>query len=133
MPSSVNVVVDTYAWIEYFKGSAEGATAKKFIEGEFNLLTPSIVIAELSDKYRLEGIVEWETRNRFIKLKSKMLVLDDNIADKAGELKQELKKMHADAGLTDAIVMAHAVDNGARILTGDKHLKHLKSAIDITR
>ena len=130
MPNSdKSIVIDTYAWIEYFKGSSEGLEAKKFIEGEAVLFTPSIVIAELSDKYRREGIKEWEIRNRFIKLKTKILLLDERIADKAGELKQELKKQYKDVGLADAIVFAHSLDVSARILTGDKHLRELENSI----
>lgn len=126
-----SIIIDTYAWIEYFKGSEEGNKAKKIIEGNFNLFTPSIVIAELSDKYRREGLKEWEIRNKFIRLKTKILLLDENIADKAGELKQDLKKKYKDAGLADAIVWVHALDISAQILTGDKHLKDLKNSIDI--
>jgi len=130
--SGRKIVIDTYAWIEYFKGSQEGAKAKRFIEGKFELFTPSIVIAELSDKYRREKIEEWSVRNKFIKFKTKILNLDENIANRAGELKQELKKQHKNAGLADAIIIAHSLDIEARILTGDKHLKYLKNAIDVT-
>ena len=127
------IVVDTYAWVEYFKGSAEGTKAKKFIEGNFELFTPSIVIAELSDKYRREKIEEWPIRNRFIVLKTQILILNEDIADNAGEVKQELKSKFKHAGLADAIVFAHSIDSDTKILTGDKHLKHLKNSIDITR
>jgi len=134
LDNSKKIVIDTYAWIEYFKGSNEGIKAKKFIEGEFELFTPSMVIAELSDKYRREDLSDkWATRIQFIGLCTKILVLDADVSDKAGELKQHLKKNYRDVGLADAIVFAHSLNIGARILTGDKHLKNLKNAIDITR
>ena len=132
MQDSDKIVIDTHAWIEYFKGSAEGLKAKKIIESNLELFTPSIVIAELSDKYRREGIREWEIRNRFIKLKTKILYLDDTIADKAGELKQELKKDYKNVGLADAIILAHSLTVKGRILTGDKHLRNLEHSIDLT-
>ena len=96
------------------------------------MCTPSIVIAELSDKYRRERIQEWNIRKRFIKLKTKILVLDEIIADNAGEHKQELRNTYKDVGLADAIVVAHAHERSARIITGDKHLRQLDNAIDIT-
>lgn len=137
MPNSGNpnkIVIDTYAWIEYFKGSDEGIKAKKFIEGEFELFSPSIVIAELSDIYGRNNLSDnWSTRIQFIKLCTKILVLDADVSDKAGELKQNLKKNYKDVGLADAIVLAHSLDINARIMTGDKHLKDLKNAIDITK
>ena len=131
MPNLDKVIIDTYAWIEYFKGSREGKKAKKFIEGSFELFTPSIVIAELSDKYRRENIGEWTIRKRFIKLKTKILDLDEKVADEAGKLKQDLRKKYSDASLADAIILAHSISVGAKILTGDKHLRNLKNSIDL--
>ena len=134
MSDSDKIVIDTYAWIEYFKGSEEGNKAKKFIESDLELFTPSIVIAELSDKYLRENLKEeWEIRNKFIRFKTKILHLEENTADKAGELKQKLKEKYKDAGLADAIIWAHALNVNARILTGDKHLRSLKESIDLTR
>lgn len=131
--SGKNIVIDTYAWIEYFRGSEEGLKAKGFIDGAFSLFTPSIVVAELSDKYRREEIAEWDSRRKFISVKSRILELDETIADKSGELKHYLRKLHKDAGLADAIVFAHANIINAKILGGDKHLKDLKESIDITK
>ena len=126
------IIVDTYAWIEYFRGSSEGSIAKKFIDGNYDLFTPSIVIGELSDKYRREGIKEWEIRKRLIAIKTNILVLDDNIADRAGEIKQERRKIHKNIGLADSIIIAHSFDAKCFILTGDTHLKSLKNSIDIS-
>ena len=126
------IVLDTYAWVEYFKGAEEGKKVKDFIEGKFQLFTPSIVIAELSDKYRREAVPNWDFINGFIRIKTKILILDENIADKAGELKQELRKRHKDVSLADAIVLAHSLNISARILTGDKHFKNLDNTIDIS-
>ena len=134
MPSSDRIVVDTYAWIEYFKGSKEGKKVKKLVESNLELFTPSIVVAELSDKYRRENMEkEWEIRNKFIRFKTTILHLEEITADKAGELKQKLREKYKDAGLADAIVWSHAVDINGKILTGDKHLKLLKESLDITR
>ena len=131
--SGDSIVIDTYAWIEYFKGSVEGERAKKIIEGkESKLFTPTIVVAELSDKYRREEIYEWVVRKKFIMLKTKILQLDIAVADDAGRLKQDMRKTHNDVGLADAIIAAHAESINASILTGDKHLKGRKKSIDIT-
>ena len=131
--SDKRIVLDTYAWIEYFKGSQEGLKAKKFIENKFELFTPSIVVAELSDKYRRDKIPEWAIRKRFVKLKSKIILLDDDIADLAGRLKQELRKEHKDIGIVDSIILAHSLTINARILTGDQHLKNLRNSIDVAK
>ncbi len=126
-------VLDTYAWIEYFRGSAEGSAVSKYLEKGFQPFTPSIVIAELSDKYRREGINEWPVRRSFIKLKSKILHLDELTADRAGELKQTLRKKFKDAGLADAIVWAHSLQNDALVVTGDKHLREMENAVNLKK
>ena len=44
------IVVDSYGWTEYAEGSAAGEVAREYIEGPSSLVTPAIVVAELSDK-----------------------------------------------------------------------------------
>jgi len=52
---SPKYIIDSYAWIEYFKGSEEGRVASKFIESTAPLL-PTVVVAEVYNK--LLGEVE---------------------------------------------------------------------------
>ena len=122
---SDEIVVDSYAWIEYFRGSAEGKKAERIIDGNFRLLTPAIVIAELSDKYRRSGASEeWENEKFvYIGIKSEIVKLDEDIADLAGKIKTEKRQVYPDFGLGDAVILATAKKLNARVLTGDKHLK----------
>jgi hypothetical protein len=71
---SCDAVIDSYAWIEYFQGSEYGKKAKKYIENG-NCATPTIVLAELSDKYHREGWKFWEKDLRFIVSKTKIIDL----------------------------------------------------------
>ena len=43
---SYEYVIDSYAWIEYFRGSEQGKSAKEYIES-MDSVTSSITIAEL--------------------------------------------------------------------------------------
>jgi len=43
-------IVDTYAWVEYFRGTAKGKGIRSKIESEDNI-TPTIVLAELKRKF----------------------------------------------------------------------------------
>lgn len=133
--TDTKLVVDTYAWIEYFNGTEEGERAKKIIEGqERQLFTPSAVIAELSDIYRRKSLKDiWEARRKFITVVSSILDLDSQIADAAGAIKQELRSTDQGrkAGLVDAILLAHGKALGAKILTGDKHLIGRKEVVSI--
>jgi len=50
MTSQDRFVIDSFAWFEYFSGSEAGKRAVSHIE-EGRVLTPTIVVAELSEKY----------------------------------------------------------------------------------
>lgn len=42
-------IIDSYAWIEYFRGSKMGEKVRLYIEEEYSV-TPTVVITELSRK-----------------------------------------------------------------------------------
>ena len=129
------IIIDTYAWIEYFRGGPEAKVAAKFIDADLVLLTPAMVVAELSDKYRRSGLGEiWEKeRLLFVGIKSDIVPIDVTIADMAGKIKVEKRKEFDDFGLGDALILAVARINKARILTGDKHMRTDANTIDITK
>lgn len=115
------IVVDSYAWVEYAEGSREGQTAKEYIEGTADLVTPAIVVAELADRAtRTDRRPTWtETLRPFIHRHSTVSPLDTDLADRSGELKWELRESSPEAGLADAIVLATAREHDAKVLTGD--------------
>jgi len=81
------VVVDSYAWVEYSEGSEEGRRAREYIEGDYDLYTPAVVVAELSDRATREGVRErWERKLRpYVERQTEVVPLDAETADKAGE------------------------------------------------
>jgi predicted nucleic acid-binding protein len=127
------VVLDTYAWIEYFRGTEEGEEVKKYVEEDYQLLLPSIVVAELHEKYTRNDMNEiWDGRKNFLKLQSETQELDFQTAEKGAELKWELREEHDEVGLADSIILAHAVLSEAMLVTGDKHLTHREEVEDIS-
>lgn len=132
--SGTRIVIDTYAWVEYFRGSVEGERAAKIIDSDHELFTPTIVIAELSDKYRRENLVGiWEKeRLEFLHLKSTIINLDSEIADLAGKIKLEKRKKYPGIRLADCVIIATGSKLDAQILTGDKHIKNEPHSIDVT-
>jgi predicted nucleic acid-binding protein len=122
-------VIDTFAWIEYFAGSVRGEKAKMFIEsGE--AITPTLVVAEFTDKYLREGINP-DDRLRFIRVKTVIAPLDDETAEIAGRLNTERRRMVKGWGIVDSCVLATARARGAKVVTGDEHFKDLKDTIRI--
>jgi predicted nucleic acid-binding protein len=132
-PGLERIVLDAYAWVEYFTGSTEGRKAKEYIDGEYLLLTPAIVVAELSDKYRRTNMEEeWRLRRVFLRLQSDILDLSYNVAEHAGTLKRRLRQEHSDVGLADAVILSHAREEHAQLVTGDSHLTGEDDVIDIS-
>ncbi|HEY6282983.1 MAG TPA: type II toxin-antitoxin system VapC family toxin [Nitrososphaerales archaeon] len=120
-------VIDTFAWIEYFAGSPRGERAKPIVElGE--AITPAIVVAEFTDKYSREGVDPRE-RLEFIRTKTTVAPLDDEIAEAAGRINAERRPAVRGWGLADSCVLATARARRAKVLTGDPHFGDLDEAI----
>lgn len=122
-------VIDSFAWIEYFAGSKAGESAKEYIEGG-DSITPTIVIAELSEKYaRLKK--DFSNKLKFIILKSRTVALSEDIAILAGAMSVDRKKKMSGWGLADSIILATARLQRADVVTGDEHFRDLEEAIMI--
>jgi predicted nucleic acid-binding protein len=122
-------VVDTFAWIEYFAGSEEGRKVQPYVEGG-ETVTPSIVIAEFTDKYEREGKNPKE-RLSFIRIKSAVSPLDDDLAETAGKISAERRKKVKGWGFVDSVVLATARAKGAKVVTGDEHFRDLEETVMI--
>ena len=131
---SYKYVIDSYAWIEYFRGTSAGAKAKQYIEEEESA-TPTIVIAELSRKLLKEVEAGRETpegreaRLRFIKVSTIIVNLTEKIATLAGEIDVERRRKVKGWGLADSIVLATARKSKAKVITGDEHFRDLADEV----
>jgi len=127
---SYKYVVDSDAWIEYFRGTSAGMKAKRYIEEE-DSATPTIVIAELSRKLLREIEAGRETREgrkarlEFIKTATLIVNLTQDIAVLAGEIDVERKREVKGWGLADFIILATARRSKAKVVTGDEHFRDL--------
>lgn len=122
-------VIDTFAWIEYFAGTARGEKAKPFIETGDGI-TPALVVAEFTDKYVREGI-DPDERLKFIRTKTMIQPLDDVAAEAAGRISAERRANVKGWGLVDSCVLATAREKGLKVVTGDEHFRSLTEAIMI--
>lgn len=124
------VVVDSYVWMEYFRGTKRGEIARDYIENG-STITPVIVIAELSAKYHREKWKYWKDDFEYILATSTVVPLDIDIANKAGKTRFEMRKTRRHFGLADAITLETAKARNLRLLSGDPHFKGLKDVIYI--
>jgi predicted nucleic acid-binding protein len=126
-------VIDSYAWLEYFMGTAAGEKAKEIIDSiTSEKLTPTICVSEIYAKaLRVEDLEKAELRRTFIKSRSALVPLNEEIAIEAAKIDVEMKKKVAGWGLADSIVLATARRKKAKVLTGDDHFKDLSETVYI--
>lgn len=123
-----DLVIDSFAWVEYLRGSPTGKEVDRLL-ARHPCATPTIVIAELSDKYEREGIEGFTRDVDEIDSRSRIVPLDRSIAEEAGRVKAEARKRLPDFPLADGIVYASAKALGADVLTGDPHFRGWKSVV----
>ena len=126
MGRRMNIVFDTYAWIEYFLGSEKGKIVESYMKE--NIITPFIVLLELSYRADKEG---WYFKQylEFIKVNSKITGLTEEFILKFGQLYNKTKKDISGIGMADVIILLTAIEENAKILTGDQHFKNLGRVI----
>ena len=128
-PMSMNYesVIDSYAWIEYFKGTSSGEKARVFIE-KGSAATSSITLAELQEKYFREKWNTFELDLKFITNKTALIPVDSKVSLLAGKINFQYKKEKRDWGMSDSIILATAKISSAKIVTGDRHFKDIQEA-----
>ena len=120
------VVVDSYAWIEYFIGSEKGERVKKMIENpSIDIITPSIVVAEVTSITKREQR-DVEEAYSHMTTNTQIITLDAQQARKVGEKHAEIRKTIKDFGMADVIILMTAQSLNAKIITGDPHFKGMK-------
>ena len=122
----MKIIFDTYAWIEYFKGSKQGKVADQYLKEE--IITPFIVALELSYRANKEG---WDIKKYldFIKFNSKISFIDEDFIINFGRIYNETKKEVKEFSLADCIILTTARLQNAKILTGDAHFKNFQETI----
>ena len=132
----MKIVADAYAWIELFAGTSRGSFAKGRMEEAETVITPDTVLAEVARKYLREEVEEETTRRRLSTIleASEPAYVDDDLAIEASKAYFELQKKARDGGLKtpslfDALVLATARKNRAKVLTGDEHFEELPETL----
>lgn len=123
----MTVLIDSWAWIEYFRGSEAGKKAREYIEGGEELLVSTVNLAEIYRwflKYYDEASAE--KARGIIKRRCVIIDVDEEIAVKAAKIRHEMGW-----GLGDSIIYATARRENAKVLTGDEDFKGVEGVIYI--
>jgi predicted nucleic acid-binding protein len=123
-------IIDSYAWIEYFMGTEAGRRAKEIIDSETHeKLTPSICLAETYAKIlRTEDEEKAELRRAFIKARSALVSLTEDLAVETAKTDVAMKRKVNGWGLADSVVLSTARNREGRVVTGDRHFRGLAEA-----
>lgn len=132
----MRAMVDSYAWVEIFKGSAAGKAAKEQLEASDEAFTPDVVLAELAVKYLREGEEPRAIRRwlQTVTEATQVLGIDISIAEESAKSSIVLVKRAGEnglpkPGLADAVVLASARISQAQVLTGDQHFRGLPDTL----
>lgn len=126
--SASDVVVDTSAWIEYFRsGEGRASEALDVLLDEERALLCGVVEAEI-----LRGLRP-EEQGRISDLFRALPYLEAERRDwvKAGERLGELRQRGINIPLTDALIGALCLRHDAALLTLDRHLDHLPDVVQL--
>ncbi len=121
----VRYFVDSWAWIEYFKPKRSDEKLREVIEGSNELITLTTVLAEVYYKFLADvGEEAAERAAEFIKRKSVVISLDEELAKAAARIKKEER-----LALADAFAYAGAKKFDATLATGDPDFKSLAKVL----
>ncbi|MGI0003915.1 MAG: PIN domain-containing protein [Candidatus Nitrosotenuis sp.] len=123
------MLFDTSAWIEFFLATEKGRKVKEFLKNN-DVFTSVITLGELVN-WCLKNDLRYEKFIEEIKLYSKILELDENIATMAGRLNYERKRSIKNWGMADSIVLGTSMIYDLNVLTTDNHFKGLPNAVII--
>jgi predicted nucleic acid-binding protein len=120
------VLIDSWAWVEFFAGSKTGELVKNYVMDENQeIIISSINLAEIY-RIALDRFDEKaaEKRRRAMITRCYLIPVDEEIAIMGARFRHE-----RDWGLGDAFIYATAIREGAKVLTGDPHFKGLDDVI----
>lgn len=115
----MTVLIDSWAWIEYWKGSKYAKNAAKYIESDEEAFVSTINLTEIYSWFARsynEDIAK--ERIEIVEKRTYIIPLEKKIAVDAAQLKLKHK-----LGIADAIVLATARHINGKVITGDPDFK----------
>lgn len=112
------MLIDTSAWVEYFKGTPKGLKVKEHLKTGKEMFTNPLTIAELSqwaDKNRLDG----KSILTFVYDNSEILELSRDLFEWAGKRYNILRSSKQKISMIDVIIYVSALTYGFSVLTTD--------------
>jgi len=123
----LTVLVDSWAWIEYWSGGSHADQAALHIEGKENAIVSTVNLAEIY-YWILLHYDEKTAEEKVITIRKRCFIIpvEEEIAIEAAKIKHKTKM-----ALADSIIIATAKKVKAKILTGDPDFRSLKDILYI--
>ena len=125
----MTVLIDSWAWIEFFQGSNAGAAVMGYLDDDQDLIISAVNLAEVY-RWILHFYDERIAEEKKAAMKERCLLIDvdEEIAVEAARIKHRLKW-----GLGDSIVYATARREAASVLTGEGNFQGQNDVIFLNR
>ena len=123
----MTVLIDSWAWIEYWKGGRYSEGVVSYIEGDEEAVVSTINLAEVY--YWILRFYDRkiaEQKRALIEKRCYIIPVEMSIAVEAAKIRRELH-----LALADSLILATARQSGAKLVTGDHDFKQLKETIFI--
>jgi predicted nucleic acid-binding protein len=117
------VVFDTWAWWEVLHATPTGGRlAKRYLEAPgARVITADLALVEISAKLARDGRSgEIHAALAAVEAASEIVPISPPAAEACGPLLAELRRTNRGASLADAVMLAVARSEGARLISGDQ-------------
>ena len=121
---SERIVIDSSGWLEYLTDDVNAGLFAPYIEGEFVIMVPTVVIYEVYKKLLTES--GQTTADSFASEAARRTVLP---LDGVVAIGAALTSSDHHLAMADAIVYASAVAQNAPLITGDTHFRGLPRVV----
>jgi len=124
-----DIVIDSWAWIEYLDGSELGSRIRDIIMDERNRLYTHVVsVAEIVSKEKRRK-KDPEKAWKAITSLTKVLQINETDSKEVGFLHADIRSKNKNFGLSDSFVLHAARKLDGRVLTGDPDFKGIPEAM----
>jgi len=125
----MTVLIDSWAWIEYWKGGELASEAARYIEGDEESVVSTINIAELYfwvARYYDEGTADEKLAT--VEKRCHVVAVEKEVAIDAAKIRV-LSKL----ALADSLILATARRVGGKVISGDPDMKDLEDVVFLER
>ncbi len=123
------IIVDSYAWIEYFMGSKKGEKVVELLENKnYEFLTLECCLAEIKT-WSIRNGQDFDKLYPIIRSNSTVIRVIEQDWILAAEIRIGCQKKGKDLGLIDACILAVQNRLSTQVLSGDKHFKDMPKTI----